>query len=511
MLSGRPMGGFPLRKKKPPPWERPGPKLDPFSKLPVDMIQYISNFLSVRDVLAWRRVCKLWKDSLQNPAMSAFWRRASKHAGLPDYCVQRLLPDCDTVDELFHRTRRYTDHVARIHPVIKTLRGIHPFESTTNCLYAGNGYFVKTVDSQSLENEELAVGELCPYRRTIQKVASITGKYGEVSDALLFANNIVWQTSEGYWFRYSLEDESCSRLFERLIKRQRGDVVGYCRHCLFMIIANSESVMHSYNWKLRLFKIEGDSVIESAHTLPIPSKITQYIPRPVKPHLVSSDGCKTHRLIVQGGTGACVFDVTHNSEEKKIELFSKPITILNPFYDSNIPVMVVTTTSEMVLSRDESFVGLLTSMVYPDPSGLCLHFFDLKTYQRSLSVRIKWADGFTNCQLLAVSKLYAVVGIGHSNGLVKIVHCRSGNVVHSISPLSKGLPPVIPAANLQAVHLQGVYGEECLVNIVGKFSIVAMFRKGVGNIEAVFYDPFPPSLALLENKADSESDNETVG
>lgn len=513
MLSGqrRFIGRVTVAKKpKHPVWEAPGPKIDPFSKLPADMIQYLSNFLSVRDVLRWLRVCKNWREIMRNPALSAFWRRAAEYAGVPDYCVQHLLPECTAVDDLFHQARQYTDHVARIRPETKLLRGTHPFESTSKCVYAGNGYFVKTVDYQSLEEEETAIGELCPHRRTIQKVASITGKYGEVAYASVCANNIIWQTSEGYWFRYDLGTGSFSRLFEELIEKEAGDSVGHCRYCLLVVIANSKNVMHGYNWLLRFFKIEGENIIESKHTPHIPSKITQFIPRPIKAHIISKDDCKSHRLIVQGGTGACIFDITHDSEEKKIEISNKPIATLNPFYDSDAAVMVVTTTSEMALSLDARFVAILTSIVYPHTSGLCLHFFDLKTYERTLSVKIKWEEGFNDCRLLAVSQLYAVVAISHSNGFAKLVHCRSGNVISSIGPLSKGLPPIIPMAKLTLVHMQGVYGEECLVDIKGKLNIAVLYRKGVGSIEAVFYDPFPPSLALLEdsNRFESDTDNE---
>lgn len=512
MLSGRQIGGFGRAAKKPKQlaWEPPGPKVDPFFKLPAEMAQHLSNYLSVRDVLRWARVCKRWKEMLRHPALSGFWRRACEYAGVPDYYLQRFLPECSAVDDLFHQARNYTNHIARIRPETKLLKGTHPFESTSKCQYAGKGYFVKTVDYQSLEKEETAIGELCPHRRTIQKVASLTGKHGEVTYASVCTNHIIWQTSEGYWFRYNLENGLFSRLFEKLIKKEMGDSVGHCRHCLFVLIANSVSVVHGYNWQLRFVKIEDENVIESVHTPHIPSKITQFIPRPVKAHIISNDGCKTHRLIVQGGTGACIFDVTHDSEEKKIEISNKPIATLNPFYDSEAAVMVVTTTSEMMLSLDERFVGILTSIVYPYASGLCLHFFDLKSYERTLSVKIKWIEGFNDCRLLAVSQLYAVVAVSHSDGLVKIVHCRSGKVVSSHSPLAKGLPPVIPMAKLMLVHMQGIYGEECLVSIKGKLNIAVFYRKGVGNIEGVFYDPFPPSLALLEDskRFDSDTDNE---
>ena len=513
MLRGRPRGGVSLKKKKKqqqPAWEPPGPRIDPFTVLPVDMIQQVSNYMSVRQVLRWRRVCKRWKEAVHNPAMSAFWRRASMRAGLPEYCVQKLLPQCSAVDELFRQARSFTDHVARIRPETKRLNGIHPFESTRKCVYAGEGYFVKTVDRQSLEKEETAIGEMCPYSRTIQRVASVTGQYGDVVKATVMANHIVWHTSEGYWFRYHLVEETASRLFDTLIKSENLDSVGYCRHCLFVVIICSESPTHNYNWKMRFFKVEGDKVIESVHTAPIPSKVAQYIPRPVEALIISTDGCKTHRFIAQGGTGACVFDLTHDFQEKKIEMSSKPVTILDPFYDCQIPVMVVSSTSSLVLSPDERFAALLTSIIYPYASGLCLHFFDMKTYKRTLSVRLNWEDTFNDCGLIAISELYAVVGIGHGHGHVKIVHCRSGNVVSSIGPIAKGLPPVPPMSRNTYVSMLGAYGEEHLVDIRGKLNMVVLYRRGEGNVEAVYYDPFPPSFALLEDSSrfDSDTDND---
>ena len=509
MLSGRRRGGFSLKKKKPPQWEPPGPKLDLLSNLPPDVVQHITRYLSVRAVLQWRIVCKAWKEVLKNPALGAFWRRATEYAGLPAEWVKRLQPEFKYVDGVFHQARLYTDHIARVRPERMVLRGHYPFESSSRCLYAGQGYFVRTLDHQCLEEEETVIGEICPYRRIIVKVASVKGKYGEVTYAAVFANHVVWQTTEGYWHRYNLETHTHARLFERIIKKENGDGVGFCRHCLFLVIGNSDTIMHAYHWKLRFLKVEkGDKLIDHTHNSPIPTKITAYMPRPVKPLLVSWDGCKTHQLVVQGGTGACVFNVTHNSEQRKIEV-SKSLATLNPFYDLEISVMVVTTTSTILLSPDETFIAFLISIVYPYNTGLCIYFFHLKTFVRILSVRIKWQEGFNDCKLLAVSPLYAVIAVGHSDGVAKIVHCRSGNVISSISPLSKGRSPVFTMAKLTHVNMHGLYGQECLSDITGKFSIAVMFRRGNGNMEAMFYAPFPPSLALLEEShRDSESDCE---
>ena len=523
MLGGR---GFSLKKKKkqepepevqkPPvePWEPPGPKLDPLTQLPPDIVQYLTNFLSVRVVLSLRRVCKAWKEILVTPALSGFWRRASVYAGVPPRYVRRFQAQFDTVDGVFHQARLHTDHIARIHPEAAPLNGFYPFESTSRCLYAGDGYFVRTLDNQCLEKEETVIGELCPQRRTIQKVSSIhTGKDGEVNFAAVFADHIVWLTSEGYWFKFSLESHTHSPLFgERVIKREDGDGVGFCRHCLFVIVANSENIMHVNHWKLRFFKVEGDDYIEALHRPRIPHNITQYMPKPVKPHLVSIDGCRSHRLVVQGGTGGCVFDVTHDSEEKKIEI-SKSLATLNPFYDLEIAVMVVTALSHFVLSPDERFVALLVSIVYPYNTGLCLYFFDLENFQRTLSVRIRWPEGFNDCQLLAVSELYAVLAVGHNDGMVKLVHCRSGDVISSFSPLwKKGLLPMTQNLKIWRVQMEGVHEQECLSEVTGKLNIVVLYHKPNGNLKGVFYDSLPPSLAELEdNYLLSDSENEITG
>lgn len=509
----RPRGGVSLNKKKKkqrPVWDPPGPRIDPFTVIPVDMIQHISNYMTVRQVLRWRRVCKRWKEAVDNPAMSAFWRRASVYAGLPEYRVQELQPQFSAVDEVFRQARNFTDHIARIRPETKRLTGMFPFESTKTCQYAGKGYFVKTVDRQSLEMEETAIGEMCPYSHTIQKVASVTGKHGNVVHATAVADHIVWYTSEGYWFRFSFVDQVASRLFKRAVTKDNSDHVGYCRNCLFVVLLSSECARDDYIWKMRLFKVEGDKVIESVHTAPIPYNVTQSVPRPVKALIISHDGCKTHRIIAQGGTGACVFDLTHDFEEKKITVSDEPVTVLDPFYDCMMPVRVTGTTSSIALSPDESFACIMTSIVYPYPSGLCLHFFDMKTYKRTLSVRLNWEDTFTDCRIIAISELYIVIGVGHGQGHIKIIHCRSGNVVSSVGPLYKNVLPVYPMPKSRYVNMLGVYGEEHLLNIKGKLHMVVLCRKGEGHVDAIYYDPFPPSFALLEDSSrfDSDTDNE---
>ena len=510
MLGGASKGGIGMKKKIEETREPPKQQLDRLSSLPPEIVQYLTKFFHVRTVLQWRLVCRAWRDMLLSPAMSGFWRRASRHAGVPPDTIRRLQPQCDSVDAIFQQARLNTDHIARIRPHSKFLRGVYPFEGTSRCLYAGNGYFVRTLDAQSLEEEETVIGQLCPHKRTIQKVASVhVGKQGELQFAANFANHIVWMTNEGHWFKYDLENRTHSRLVDRAVKKADKGSIGFCRHCLFFMVTSSEMIMHAYYWKLQFFKVEGEEVIEAIHRPPMPSKITQYMPRPVKPHLISKDGCRSHRLVVQGGTGGSVFDVTHDSEARTIDI-TESLATLNPYYDLQIAVMVVTAISEIVLSPDEKFVALIASIVYPYNTGLCLYFFDLTTFERTLWMRIKWREGFDDCQLIAVSSLYAVISVGHSDGIVKVIHCHSGDIVSSFGPItSNRLPPVVYSSRLKHVSTLGVHGQECLSDIRGKFSIAVVYRKGTGNLEAVFYDPYPPSLALLEaGRRDSDSDND---
>ena len=499
------------------------PMVDFFSELPAELIQCILDFMPVSDGLRCTWVSKRWYEVLRQPAMGGFWRRAAQYAGLPEAYIRENFLSCSSPSELFDKARLYTDHIRTIRPQIKLMRGIHPFESTSKCEYAGNGYFVKSVDYQTLESNETAIGELCPHSRTIHKVDSMVGKYGEVEYASVCNNNVIWQTSEGHWFRYDLGMCRFHRFFPKVFKNEMGDNVGHCLNCFLLLIANVENVMHGYNWVLNFFKVEEkeeeEEVVEkeveevekeveevekepkvlmAVHKPHIPPGITQFIPRPVKVNIISTDGCKTHRLIIQGGTGACVFDVTHDFEEGSLKISPKPIATLNPFSDSNIAVMVVTTTSRMTLSADQRLLGLVTSIVYPYTSGLRLHLFDVQTLERVSSVRVRWEDGFNDSNIMALSGLYAVIAVGHSNGAVRVIHCKTGRVIAMHRPLTRGLPPVIPMAKLMSVHMQGGYGKECLVDVNGSFNVAVLYRKGVNNIEAVFFDPYPPCEALLD-------------
>lgn len=157
--------------------------------------------------------------------------------------------------------------------------------------------------------------------------------------------------------------------------------------------------------------------------------------------LPDDESCSSHRLLIQGGSGACVFKLEHDGPEG-IRLSPKPIGSLNPFYDSEAAVMVVNTTSEITLSRDEKLMGIVTSVVYPFQSGLCLHIFNVNTYERIISHKVDWKDDFNDAEVLAVTRLYTVLGIGHSKGAVKIIQSRTGKVLLEKYGLSRGLPPL---------------------------------------------------------------------
>lgn len=485
---------------------------DLLSELPPEVVLKITTFLKVQDVLKCLSVCKQWFKVLSLGEMTPFWRRACLHAGLPDYYIKQRMTYCIFPSELFHEIRLHKETVASLHPEISSLSGIHPLESTMKCEYAGNGFFVKTVDYTSLAYEETVIGRLCPDKKSITKLDSFIGKSGQVIWARCFAGNVLYETNGSNWYRYHIKTRQFFELSSGRLQRGVWSTIGHCRHCLILVLAGTENTMHGYSWLFHFFVYNNgrdQNPVEQKCKLPIPPGITQFIPRPVKAHLLQENGsCSSHRLIIQGGTGACVFRVTHDDEGIKIS--PKPIGTLNPFYDTEAAVMVVNTTSVMTLSHDEQVIGILTNVVYPFTSGLCLHIFETDTYKRVLSVKVDWKDGFNDAEVLALSRFYTVLGVGHSKGIVKIVDSHTGRVLLSRAGLSRGLPPVVPMMRLLSVHFQGTYGDECLVDIRQRFfSLMVLFRKGVGNIEAVCFAPFQSieyDQYIVELEQESEDD-----
>ena len=466
------------------------------SNLPQDVVLKITQCLHVHDVFQCLKVCRSWNAVLTCNEMSSFWRRACVHVGLPAYYVQEQLANSLRPRELY---RLFHTHQKTVIPALKPqveyIDGIHPFESTTKCEYAGHGYFVKTIDFSSLQNEETVVGRLCPERKVIKKVDSLPGSHGQVVWASIICDMVVWLTSfYTRLFTFNIDTHDFVPLHISFIKRSTGDDIGHCRRCLFLVHASTENAMHGYSWVFQFFRFEDGQLRarEHRHKVAIPPGITQFIPRPVRAHLIPVDEhCSSHRLIIQGGTGACVFTIDHQANTEALKISPKYIAKLNPFFDSDAAVMVVNTTSEMTLSTDGTLIGIVTSIVYPYASGLRLHIFDAKTYERTVSVKVDWPEGFNDAVVLSVSELYTVLGVPHSKGVVKIVHSRSGRILLATTGLSRGLPPVIPVARLLFIHYQGNFSGECLVDICKPFTLVVLYRKGVGNIEAVFFHAFP--------------------
>jgi hypothetical protein len=465
--------------------------LDLVSHLPPELFLKVTEYLSVPDCLRCNRVCRYWNDFFTLAEMSPFWRRASRYAGLPDYYVKY---NSTNPKKLFNQIRLHRESIRTLSPTIDGAVGKYPLESTTKCEYAGQGLFVKSIDYSSIDKKEIIIAEICPEEKNIIKRDSFTGEFGQVTWTAIVANNVVWQTQDSHWYRYDIDKRTFHKMFTVALSRSMGDTIGYCRHCFFFLLAGTENTMHGYSWLFKFIKMEDPTgatrpIQQSAKT-PIPPGITQFIPRPVKAHLIpDDDDCSSHQLIIQGGTGGCVFRVTHEGGE--IKLTPKPIGTLNPFYDAEAAVMVVNTTSEMTLSHDEQLIGMVTSVVYPYASGLCLHVFDVKTYHRISSVRVDWKDNFNDAEVLSLSRLYTVLGVGHSKGVVKVVDSCSGRILMTQAGLSRGLPPVIPMARLLFIHYQGVYYEEALVDVQSPFSLVILFRKGVGNMESMYFHPFP--------------------
>ena len=491
------------------------PAFEFISNLPPEVVLKITTYLPVRDALRCLAVCRSWKEILEVGEMTPFWRRACEYAGLPSYYVRGEMPNSKYPSELFHEARKHKQHVGTITPEIKKIGGGHPFESTVKCEYAGDGYFVKTIDFCCLKYEETVIGELCTEKRVVKKIDSMIGSYGQVVWASTSAGSVIWTTQEGNWFRYDLGTATFGKFLDVKITRGMGDVFGLCRNCFFLVKAGTENTMHGYSWHLNFFKIEEGKTrpIEKELTVSIPPGITQFIPRPVIAHFLQDENgsCDSHRFCIQGGTGACVFILKHKDPEG-ITLSSKAIETLNPFIDVDAAVMVVNTTSELTLSRDEEVLGMVTSIVYPFASGLRLHVFDAKTYERIYSNQIHWKESFNDCEVLCVSRLYTALGIGHSKGVVKIVSSRTGNILLEQSGLSRGLPPVIPMARLLFIHYQGIFSDESIVDVRSPFTLVLLYRKGIGNIEAVFFDPFPkPTNTLPTIEVEEESEDDRSG
>lgn len=486
--------------------------LDLVSNLPLEIFLKITEYLPVRDGLICTRVCRYWNALFSLAEMAPFWRRACKYAGLPDYYLKG---NTANPMKLFHDMRVRRDSLWTLAPECKAVVGDHPLESTTKCEYAGRGLFVKSIDFSSLDKKETIIGELSPENQNIVKRDSMVGKYGQVSWTAVIGDNVVWHTQDNHWFRYDINKRTFHKLFTVSLSRSMGDTIGHCRHCFLVVLAGTENTMHGYSWLFYFIKLndleKGGDPIKQQAKVPIPPGITQFIPRPVKAHLIpDDDDCSSHRLIIQGGTGGCVFQVTHNGTDG-IKLSPKPIGTLNPFFDSDAAVMVVNTTSDMTLSHDEKVIGMVTSVVYPFASGLCLHIFDVDTYERIVSVQVDWKENFNDAEVLCLSRLYTVLGVGHSKGVIKVVNSRNGKILLTQNGLSHGLPPVIPMARLLFVHYIGTYSDDCLVDVKAPFSLVIFYRKGVGNVEALYFHPFPEKPYLgtgIVVEEDSEDDRD---
>lgn len=482
--------------------------------LPPTALQTIAEYLEVRDVLRCMTVCRGWFELFRyGEIFEAFWCRTYRYMGLSAAYIQEHVPRCEFPSDLYAEIIRHRDHVKGILPEVKVLTGPFPFDSSTKCEHAGDGYFVKTVDFCSLDHEETVVGQLCPQRRVITKLDAMGGAYGEVKWAGISAGHVVWNTSKDYWFRYDLQNATFDDLFPEVkVAKSSGDTIGHCKNCLFFVLAGTENEMHGYSWHLHFLKVDQEKrrTLEHQCKLPVPPSATQFIPKPVTAHITSSDGCLTHRLFIQGGSGTCVYGVQHQPPIG-ISLSREPLAMLNPFYDTGAAVMMANTTSPLRLSRDDQLAAIVTSVVYPFSSGLCLHIFDLTSCERVVSVKVNWAEKYNDAEILAFSGLYTVLGVGHSRGVVKLVQSRTGKVLLEKAGIGGGLPPVIPMARLLFCHYQGVYCEESLSDIFSLMTLAVLYRKGVGNIQGLFLDPFPkppdaerPTLGELGDSEDAD-------
>ncbi len=486
------------------------------SDLLPEIVLHITGYLEVPDVFRCIRVCKAWHDMLCFGEMTMFWRRACVYAGLPaSYVKERLSGSSKFPSELFQDIRQHKAIVAAQKPEIHPIGGTHPFDSTQKCEYAGDGFFVKTIDYSTLKNEETVIGEFCSDQRSIVKRDGLQSDCGEVLWARHIAGNIIYQTAKGKWYRYNVADRQFIELTFGTQDKGQHYTIGYCRHCLFLVFTSIENAMHSYSWILYFLNFSDgrdNKPLELRRKTPIPSGTTQYIPRPTRGHLLPmkcGDCSQGHRLIVQGGSGACVYNVTHSNEDG-IQISPQPVGKLNPFFDIHIAVMVVNTTSEMTLSADEKVLGLITCIVYPFQSGLCLHLFDTKTYERLSSVKLDWKEGFNEGCVLAVNRLYAVLAVSHSDGCIKLMHTRTGELLLEVNNLKHGLPPIVPMSRLILIHYQGTYGEEDMIDVTNPLNLVIVYRQGIKSLQGVWFSPSPmdPAIDSAVNVASGEESDD---
>lgn len=474
--------------------------------LPLDVVLHLTEVMAVPDVLRCMAVCRAWHRTLTRPEMARFWQRACEFVCLPRYWLSEEMRTLRSPQEMFQAAREHRAHVCAITPSLKRFAGSHPFESTLKCKYAGEGFFVKTIDYPTLDHEETIIGRLCAETAEIVRVDTVAESYGEVQWASLVGRNVVWCTAKpkAALFRYDLDTRESARLQQGQLLQGCSETLGHCQRCLLFVVVGTENSLHGYSWRLHFLRFAAPGAAaatctpaQSRYTVSIPPNHTQFVPRPVKAlFLPEDDCCCSHRLILQGGASACVFHI-ENGENGEVRLNSRPIASLNPFHDSDVTVMVVNMSSEMVLSWDGQLVGMVTSIVYPFISGLCLHIFDLGSYRRIISVCVDWKDSnFSDAEVLAVSGLYTIIGVGHSRGVVKVVESRSGRVLVEQCGLGgRSLPPVLPISHLLQVHFQGVFNEQALVDVLSPLQLVVLYRKGQRNMEGVFFHPFPKQLS----------------
>lgn len=470
------------------------------SDLPPEIVLHVTSYLKVPDVLQCMCVCKAWHDMLCLAEMAAFWRRACVGAGLtPQYVKERLNGEFPT--ELFYDIRHHKSIVAAQRPENHPLCGISPHYETPKCQYAGDGYFVQTINAME-ENEEMLIGEFSSKDRCILRIDSQKCNCREVMWARHIAGDIIYHTARSRWFRYNIASRQFIELTVGNPDKRRLHTIGYCRHCPFIVICWTEESMHSYSWVLYFVNFSNGrdkNPFVLHHKTPIPSGTTQYIPQPARGHLlplVPGDCSQGHQLIVQGGSGACVYNVTH-SDKDGIQVSPEPVGKLNPFFDIDIAVMVVNTISEMTLSDDEEVLGLITCIVYPFQSGLCLHIFHTRTFERLSSVKLDWKEGYSDGYVLAVNRLYALLAVDHSDGCVKLMHTRTGQCLLEIDGLDYGVPADVPMSRLVLMEYQGVYNEETMIDISNPLDLVIIYRQGIKNLRGIWLSP-PPREPRVE-------------
>ena len=454
---------------------------------------------------------------LRSKAFDPFWRRSCEETGLSDPVQKAQQQKVSSFYELFLIARRFGRVIASHTPQMKILTGSpYPFDSTMNSEHAGQGYFVRHIDMLSVEHKETVIGKYNEASGIIKRIGSKPGIHGWIVWSGLSGRNVLWATTDGVWLGFEIDTEVFFTLLPHRKLSLGHEAVGCCENCLFVAIVSVESKHRGHVFSLQLLRLDPgtETPVEWKHEIPFAKGLSSFMPKPVSAVILPEGGvCSSHLLMLQSGYCVAVYRLEYKSETKEINLSTTPLAILNPYYDSDIAVMVVNNTSRLTPSRDRKVLGMLTSIAYPYHSGLFIHLWSMDTFQRVSSVKVDWSKGeFSDPQLLTLGGLYSAIAVGHSYGCLKIVASRTGKVFMEHSMYARALQSVLPFVFEVTVDYIGTLGDTCLNDLTSPAKVKMLFRDSRGrdraNMRMLQFNPprGPNVVATVADSAGNDSD-----